>query len=66
MHLDVDPSLPMYARGDQQRIRQVLLNLLYNAVKFTMDGSVTCSAKVPRVLNMRVSDKSGPAGEASS
>jgi len=43
--LDLDPDLPETVPLDETRIRQVMFNLISNAIKFTSKGSITIYAK---------------------
>ncbi|MDE6930894.1 MAG: DegV family EDD domain-containing protein [Lachnospiraceae bacterium] len=47
--LHVDSSIPSMLCGDEVRIKQILINLLNNAVKYTSEGAITLSIRCERI-----------------
>ncbi|MEA3444708.1 MAG: response regulator [Bacteroidota bacterium] len=43
---NIDSSVPEYFNGDQVRLRQIILNLTNNAIKFTNSGEINISTKL--------------------
>jgi len=55
---DLDKEIPPAIKGDSVRIRQILANLLTNAIKFTENGNVTVKAsvleKTEKIVRIRI------------
>ena len=49
LRLDIDRTIPRFLNGDEIRIRQIITNILTNAVKYTEKGSVTFQVKFKRI-----------------
>ena len=45
LNFEVDENLPENLRGDEVRLRQIIVNILNNAVKYTAEGSITLNIK---------------------
>jgi len=59
-HYETAAALPAWVRADEKRVRQILINLLGNAVKFTQRGSVVLRVGHAREMALFEVKDSGP------
>ena len=60
LNIETDPAVPAWVLADATRVRQILFNLINNAIKFTPQGSVDVRIEAvagrPDIVRMTVTD----------
>lgn len=56
VHIDISHAIPMYLIGDELRLRQILNNLMSNAVKFTDEGDVLLKVQMEDERNQQADE----------
>jgi len=59
-HFELGGALPAVVRADEKRVRQILINLLGNAIKFTTRGQVTFRIRYAREMAAIEIEDTGP------
>lgn len=54
LHYFIARDLPAYIYGDITRLRQILMNIVSNAIKFTLKGKITISVSRIKTINDRI------------
>ncbi|HEX8333723.1 MAG TPA: ATP-binding protein [Segetibacter sp.] len=49
----IDDNVPIYIHGDEGRIKQVLINMIGNAIKFTEEGEIALTVKAKNLSDHR-------------
>lgn len=51
LHFQIAPTVPQYVYGDAGKLRQILLNIVGNALKFTSAGYVSMKISAKQIVN---------------
>ncbi|MFB2916931.1 response regulator [Aerosakkonema funiforme] len=54
---EIYPDIPQYVKADESKLRQILINLLENAIKFTEKGSVKLQVKAHGSSLLRINNQ---------
>jgi len=59
-HFETEGAMPQVVRADEKRVRQILINLLGNAIKFTSAGQVVFRLRYAREIALVEVEDTGP------